>query len=165
MTPARKQTDRRMPRSFRGGAKRGFALIETMVGLTVFALALTGLAPLMVSTAKRSAQTPRVALRNALVAEDARRLAVTAYASLAAGTTCTQTTDAALPNTECVTVSQLTSNLKLVTLVMTPSAGTLVRADTVLIERVNPALAYNPLNNASSSGSGSSGHSGSGHDE
>jgi len=141
--------------------RRGFTLIETMVGVTLMALALTGLAPLMVSTAKRTGQTPKIAIRNALVAEDARRLSVTAYSSLPPGTTCTQSTDASLPNTECITVSQVNSNLKLVSIVMTPATGSLINPDTVLIERVNPALDYNPLAIPPAS-TGSSGHSGSG---
>ena len=148
----------RSPRARR--LRRGFTLIETMVGITVMALALTGLAPLMVSTAKRTGQTPKIAIRNALVAEDARRYSVTAYGNLTAGTSCTQSTDASLPNTECITVSQVNTNLKLVTIVMTPATGSLINADTVVIERVNPALAYNPL----AVPPASSGHSSSGAD-
>jgi len=117
-----------------------------MVAVTVLALGVTGLAPLMVSQARRSVETSRVALRNAAMASVSRRLAVTGYTTLVAGTTCRSYSNATFPYAACYTVSTVSTTVKRVTVVVTPAVTPTVKPDTVSFNRLNPAAAYNPLN-------------------
>jgi prepilin-type N-terminal cleavage/methylation domain-containing protein len=134
------------PRRPSRAARHGFTLIETMVAVTVLALGVTGLAPLMVSQARRSVETSRVALRNAAMASTTRRLAVRGYANLVAGTTCTTVSQGTFPYSSCYTVSVVNSKLKQITVVVTPNVLPTLKPDTVVLQRMSTLTAYNPLN-------------------
>jgi len=134
---------RRRPRA---RLRRGFTLIETMVAVTVLAIGVTGLAPLMVSQSRRSAETSRVALRNAVMASTTRRLAVTGWNTLVAGTTCKTVTQGTFPYSACYTVSVVNSKLKQVTVIVTPAVQPTLKPDTVIFNRITSLTAYNPLN-------------------
>ena len=129
----------------RQSAPRGFTLIELLVSLTVLALALVGIAPMMLKVAHRTTDISRTAYRNAAVTAAARRQSLLSWTQLTAGTSCDTITAPPLPNKTCTTVSTVSSNLKRVTIVVKPDSTLGLRPDTLVVDRSNLAF-YNPMN-------------------
>jgi len=124
----------------------GISLIETVVSITVLALALTGIGPMMLTTARSSNAVPLVAQRSAAMAATARRYSVLSYDQLVPGTTCRTVSAEPFPHSTCTTITAVSATFVRIRVVVTPNTTPAIRPDTVVIERANLVAAYNPFN-------------------
>jgi Tfp pilus assembly protein PilV len=122
----------------RAGNRRGAALIEVMIALTVMVIGLTGVAGMTVSAGKRASMLTGVGGRVAIQTQVLDQLMVLPYAQLPAKAGCTSLTTMPYPHSRCTTVTDVTSDRRQITVVFTPTSRYL-RADTVVFERANAA--------------------------
>ena len=118
--------------------KKGFILMEVVVGITLLALILTPLAAMVFKITKRSHTIIGNAYRNGVLMEQVNLLESLPYDSLAVGTTTSTTTDKPYPRTVKVTVAQYYVKWqmkgKTVVLVITPT-NPLYKPDTTKFVR------------------------------
>ena len=124
----------------RGQNRRGAALVEIMVGMTVMVIGLTGVAGMTVSAGKRAAGIAGAGGRTAIQTHVVDQLMVLPYAQLPAQAGCASFTTRPFPHQRCVTVADVATDRRQITVVFTPNARYL-RADTVVFERANAASA------------------------
>jgi hypothetical protein len=118
------------------------SLVELTVAVTFLGVVLTTIAGLTVEAAQRAQTLAGQSRRQAAVVEEVNRLTSLPWASLTPGTSCQTLTDVGFPHTRCVTVTSITSFMRQVRLIVTPSQPG-VRPDTVLFTRANaPAVNY-----------------------
>jgi prepilin-type N-terminal cleavage/methylation domain-containing protein len=116
---------------------RGFTILEIMIALTIFAVALAGYGSLIYQYMRRTRTLDsRVALV-ALVTEQTQRLTVLPFDSLDSRAGCTTFTAGTLRHTRCITVTSVSATRKRVWLVLTPT-NTAIRPDTVWFHRLKP---------------------------
>ena len=120
------------------GNRRGAALVEVMIALSVMVLGLTGVAGMTVSAGKRATMLTGVGGRTAVQTQIVDQLMVLPYAQLASKAGCTSVATTPYPHTRCTTVTDVTSDRRQITVVFTPTSR-LLRADTVVFERSNAA--------------------------
>jgi len=118
------------------GNRRGAALVEVMIALTVMVLGLTGVAGMTVSAGKRASTLTGVGGRTAVQTQVVDQLMVLPYAQLSSKAGCTSVATMPYPHTRCTTVTDVTSDRRQITVVFTPTSR-LLRADTVVFERSN----------------------------
>ena len=102
---------------------------------------LASLGALALRTTYRSSSVETAAQRHAVVTRELSRLMATPYTSLPARAGCV-TTPADFPHTQCVTVTDLSPQVRRLTLVVTPARG-LAAAETVVLDRA--AVPRSPL--------------------
>jgi hypothetical protein len=122
----------------RSGNRRGAALIEVMVALTVMVIGLTGVAGMTVSAGKRASSLSGIGGRVAVQTSVVDQLTVLPYASLPSKAGCISVTTMPYPHSRCTTVTDVASDRRQITVVFTPTVRYL-RADTVVFERSNGA--------------------------
>ena len=120
------------------GNRRGAALVEVMIALSVMVLGLTGVAGMTVSAGKRATTLTGVGGRTAVETQMVDQLMVLPFAQLPSKAGCTSVATTPYPHTRCTTVTDVTSDRRQITVVFTP-ASRLLRADTVVFERSNAA--------------------------
>jgi hypothetical protein len=122
----------------RKSKKKGFILMEVVVGITLLALILTPLAAMVFKITKRSHTIIGNAYRNGVLMEQVNLLESLPYDSLAVGTTTTTVTDKPYPRTVKVTIAQYYAKWQMkgksVVLIITPT-NTLYRPDTTKFVR------------------------------
>ena len=134
------------PATQRLKARAGFGVIEAMVALIVLAMAMMGLAGMLMQAARvattMSARTGRAATQTKTL----NRLAALPYDSLATKVGCVTIAVQPFPHTSCITVTDVAggSGSKLVRLIITPT-DTRLRADTSYLTR-SVGAPTNPLN-------------------
>jgi prepilin-type N-terminal cleavage/methylation domain-containing protein len=126
------------------GSREGFTLVEIVVAMTILSVVMVTLAGLTFQTARRSISAQGNDQRQAVVMQQLNQMAAVPYDSLGAGsyTGCTTIT-ASFGYTRCLTMTQVNTNLRRMTIIITPTQP-LWRADTVRVERKKPPV--NPLN-------------------
>jgi hypothetical protein len=118
--------------------KKGFILMEVVVGITLMALILTPLAAMVFKITKRSHTIIGNAYRNGVLLEQVNLLESLPYDSLKTGTTTTTVTDKPYPRAVTITVAEYYVKWQMkgksVTLVITPT-NTLYKPDTTKFVR------------------------------
>jgi prepilin-type N-terminal cleavage/methylation domain-containing protein len=132
---------RRSPAINRGG----FTLVEVMVSMTMLSVASLSLGTLLFRAARMANATSAGSYQTATLAGTAGRLDAVPFDSLAAGTSCNTVTANPFPHTQCTTVNNVSSKVKTVIIVVTPSGNVLMHPDTTIITRTK-SVASNPLN-------------------
>lgn len=120
----------------RAGDRRGAALIEVMIALTVMVIGLTGVAGMTVSSGKRASLLTGVGGRVAVQTQVLDQLMVLPYAQLPSKAGCTSIATMPYPHSRCTTVADVATDRRQITVVFTPTVRYL-RADTVVFERSN----------------------------
>ena len=115
-----------------GARSQGFTLIEVMVSMTVLALGMMLLGPLLTRSARQAEVAAANSYQTAVMATLAARFDAIPFDQLAVGTTCTAVTAMPLPHTQCVTVTTVTAKRRRVSIVVTPTGSA---ADSVVFER------------------------------
>lgn len=122
----------------RKSKKKGFILMEVVVGITLLALILTPLAAMVFKVTKRSHTIIGNAYRNGVLMEQVNLLESLPYDSLPVGTTTSTVTDKPYPRTVKVTVAQYYVKWQMkgksVVLIITPT-NTLYKPDTTKFVR------------------------------
>jgi prepilin-type N-terminal cleavage/methylation domain-containing protein len=117
------------------GQRAGFTMIELLVTVVVLCVLLTGAATLMTRTYRGSTQSTASTYRTAELLSEASRLGALPYGYLTAGTTCDTVGGFTFPRIRCSTVTFLTSEMRQIRVVVTPTRNTLLAPDTLVFER------------------------------
>jgi prepilin-type N-terminal cleavage/methylation domain-containing protein len=124
--------------------RRGFSLVETLVGMTLISIAILSVARLDYNVMRRTLDVSRLSYGNASMLRQVNRFVSLNYDSLAAHAGCVTVTTGPTPNTACATVTTPSTGVKQVTIVMTLT-GVTARPDTVIVQRTS-ASGNNPFN-------------------
>ena len=140
------ETQRQRPETgWRLDARReGISLVEILVAMTLVSAILIPIAGLTALGANMSVRNAGASYRQGVLAQEANRLSTLPFASLPGAVGCTTVATGTFPHTRCVTVTNVSSTLRRVQVVVTPAQPG-VRPDTARFERANPPTG-NPLN-------------------
>ncbi len=131
-------------RSARRPNRRGFSLVETLVGMTLISIAIISVARLDYNVMRRTLDVARLSYGNATMLRQVNRFVALNYDSLDAHAGCVTVTTGPTPNKACATVTTPSSGVKQVTIIRTLT-GTTARPDTVIVQRTS-ASGVNPFN-------------------
>lgn len=120
--------------------RRGAALIEIMIAMSVMVIALTGVAGMTIHAGKRASTLASTAGRTAVQTQVVDQLMVLPYSALPSKEGCTTVTTLPFPHRRCVTVKTLSFRRREVRVVFIPS-NRLLRPDTLIFERSRGASA------------------------
>ena len=134
---------RRFVRQGRRGKRDGMSLVELTVAITFLGVVLTSVAGLMVESAQRAEALAGQSRRQAAVTEEVNRLTALPWAPLAPGSVCRTVNDPGFSHTRCTTVTAVTTFVRQVRLIVTPTQPG-IRPDTVQFTRANAPI-LNPL--------------------
>jgi prepilin-type N-terminal cleavage/methylation domain-containing protein len=118
----------------RPARRGGFVLIEVIVAMFILGIVLSSLAALMYSVSRGSFKSIGGAYRNGVLLQEVNRLEALPYDSLAVGTTTVTISALPYPHTRQLTITNPSTNVKTVTLVITPSIS-VYKADTAVFTR------------------------------
>jgi len=124
--------------------RRGAALVEIMIAMTVMVIALTGVAGMTVQAGRRSSTLATTAGRTAVQTQVVDQLMVLPYNLLPSKVGCTTVTTLPYPHRRCVMVTDVSFRRRQVSVAFTPSSR-LLRPDTVVFER-SRGVSNSPLN-------------------
>jgi prepilin-type N-terminal cleavage/methylation domain-containing protein len=127
------------------GSARGFTLIEIMVSMTILAVGVLALTSLLVRSSRTAEAASAVSYQTAILAAQLGRYDALPFTLLAAGTTCTTSTAAPLPHDLCITITNVSANVRQVKVVVTPTGPTSIQADSVMFDRSISGYPTNPL--------------------
>ena len=123
--------------------RRGAALIEIMVAMTIMVIAVTGLAGMTVHAGRRAATLTATSGRTAVQTQIVDQLMVLPYNSLPSKAGCTSVTAAPFRHRRCVTITDVSFRQRRVSVVFTP-ASQLLQVDSVVFERAK-GVSTSPL--------------------
>ena len=115
-------------------ATGGFTLVEVMVSMMLLSVGSLALASMLVRASRQANAASANAYQTAMVAETVSRYDATPFSQLAAGTTCTSITTP-FQGTRCTTINDISSKVKQVTVVVTPSGNPLLHPITTSFTR------------------------------
>ncbi|NIM49208.1 MAG: hypothetical protein GTN62_04610 [Gemmatimonadales bacterium] len=118
----------------------GISLVEIMIALSILAAVLVALGGLMFQVARHTRQSAAAGYRSAAVTSAAAWARGLAWDSLDTAIGCTTDTTGLLTYSKCVTVQTLSTNLKRVTVVISPTGSLVALPDTVEVDRNKPRL-------------------------
>ena len=113
----------------------GFTLVEILVSMTLMSIASLAMGTLLFKASRAAGATSSAAHQTAAMSSTVARLDVLPFESLVAGTTCVTVTTVEFPRTECTTINNVSSKVKLITIVITPSGNNLMHPITTQFRR------------------------------
>ena len=143
-TETETSTRRRRGPGWRTGVRRrrGSGLIEVLLAITIFALIATSHAAVTLRYATRIKDVKTGATRSAVLQEKIVRLAAVPFDSLPGRAGCITITTTDLPNTSCITITDVSTVKRTVMLVFRPTSSTMM-PDTIFMTRTKSSS--NPL--------------------
>jgi prepilin-type N-terminal cleavage/methylation domain-containing protein len=112
----------------------GFTLVEVMVSMTLLSVGSLALASMLVRATRQAGAASANSYQTAMVSAEVSRYDATPFSLLAAGTTCTAITSP-FQGTSCTTINDVSSKVKQVTVVVTPSGNPLLHPITTSFTR------------------------------
>ena len=112
----------------------GFTLVEVMVSMTLLSVGSLALASMLVRATRQAGATSAGAYQTAMISAEVSRMDATPYELLVVGTTCVAITTP-FQGTRCTTVNNVSSKVKQVTVVVTPSGNPLLHPVTTSFTR------------------------------
>src|SRR5690349_3448474 len=115
-----------MPNGFRRSLRRrltnrrGAALIEAMIGMSVMVLGVVGVAGMTVSAGKRATSVRGAGGRVAIQTQVIDQLMVLPYTDLPSKVGCTSVSTMPYAHSRCTTVADVSTNRRQITVVFTP---------------------------------------------
>lgn len=122
----------------------GVSLIEVLVAMVLMSAILIPVAGMTALGANVSTRGAGGSYRQGVLNQQANRLATLPFANLPAAAGCTTVSTGTFPHVRCVTVTDVSSTLRRIQIVVTPTQPG-VRPDTARFDRANPPTG-NPLN-------------------
>ena len=123
----------------------GFTLVEVLVSMTLLSVASLALGAMLFRAARQANAASQSAYQTASLSGRVSQLQALPFDQLPAqGTTCVTLT-APIAGTQCTTVNNVSSKVKQVTVVMTPSGNPLLHPITTSFTRTISGNANNPL--------------------
>jgi Tfp pilus assembly protein PilV len=119
-------------------SEAGASLIEIVMALGILATVLMALGGLMFQVARHTQRSAAVAYRSAAAGNAATWVQGLPWDSLDSAVGCTTDSTGPMPYTQCVANSDLSANLKRVTVVISPTGVVAALPDTVVIDRNKP---------------------------
>jgi prepilin-type N-terminal cleavage/methylation domain-containing protein len=113
----------------------GFTLVEILVSMTILSVASLGLGTLLFRAARQAEATSSASYNSAAITQQVSQLQVLPFDALIAGTTCETVADPAFPYESCVTIVNVNSKIKEVTVVITPSGNGMLQPVTSSFRR------------------------------
>lgn len=113
----------------------GFTLVEILVSMTLLSLASLGMGTLLFKSARQAGATSSGAYQTAAVQGALSSYDVIPFDQLIAGTTCVTVTDPSFPHQRCVTIVNVNSKAKNVTVTITPSGNGVLQPISTTIKR------------------------------
>ena len=113
----------------------GFTLIEVLVSMTILSVASLAMGSMLVRSTRAAGATSSAAHQTAAMSGTVARLDVLPFDALVAGTTCVTITAVEFPHTQCTTINNVSSKVKLITVVITPSGNQLMQPVTTQFRR------------------------------
>ena len=123
-------------RAARGEA--GASLIEIVMALGILATVLIALGGLMFQVARHTQRSAAVAHRSAAAGNAATWIQGLPWDSLESAVGCTTDSTGPMTYTQCVANSDLSTNLKRVTVVISPTGALVALPDTLVVDRNRP---------------------------
>lgn len=123
--------------------RQGVSLVEVIVAMTLLGVVLSSLAGLTFQVSRRSLNAAAEGYRQGILMQEVNRMTTTPWTLLTGAAGCTTVTGGTFPHTRCVTVSNLSTTVRRVRVIVTPSQPG-VQPDTITFER-SSAPAANPL--------------------
>ena len=114
---------------------RGFTLVEVLVALVLVSVCSVGLGRLMFQAARTARVSGSMTYQTAAMSAEVARLDAVPFDSVGTGTTCITVSTPPFPHTRCTTVNTLSSKVKQVIVVVTPSGNSLLHPDTTVVVR------------------------------
>lgn len=114
---------------------RGFTMVEVLVALVLVSLCSVGLGRLMFQAARMARVSGSVTYQTAAMSAEVARLDAVPFDSVGTGTSCVTVSTPPFPHTRCTTVNNISSKVKQVIVVVTPSGNTLLHPDTTTVVR------------------------------
>jgi prepilin-type N-terminal cleavage/methylation domain-containing protein len=114
---------------------QGFTLIEVMVSITILAIGILLLGGLLVRSSRTAEAASAVSYQTTAMAAEMGRYDALPFAQLVAGTTCTAVTARPLPHDLCITITNVSANVRQVKVKVTPTGNPLLQADSVMFDR------------------------------
>jgi prepilin-type N-terminal cleavage/methylation domain-containing protein len=125
--------------------RKGFTIIEATVALLLLSVGAAALGTVLVRSSRTANAAASTVRATALINSEVSRLAAIPYDSLAAGTRCDSVATGYYPHIRCTVVSSISTKVREVTVIVTPTGNTLLRPDTVTFRRAgnSASLALN----------------------
>jgi prepilin-type N-terminal cleavage/methylation domain-containing protein len=123
--------------------REGFTLVEIVVAMMILSVVMVTLAGLTFTVARRSLAAQGLDQRQAVLLRDVNMMSALPYDSLGNFVGCTSVSTP-FAYTRCITMSTPNTNLRRMTVVMTPTVSSLWKPDTMFVDRSKPPV--NPLN-------------------
>lgn len=114
------------------------SLIEILIALAILSTVLAALGGLMFQAARHTHLSAAIAYRGAAAEQAEAWIQNVPWDSLANAVGCTTRTTGPLVYSRCVSVADLSSRLKRVTVALTPESGPVMKPDTVVVDRNRP---------------------------
>jgi prepilin-type N-terminal cleavage/methylation domain-containing protein len=103
----------------------GFTLVEVLVSMTLLSVGALALGSMLVRATRQAGAASAGAYQTAMISGEVSRLDATPFELLTPGTTCVTITHP-FPGTRCTTINSISSKVKQVTVVVTPSGNPLL---------------------------------------
>ena len=124
-------------------ARAGISLVEIVVAMVLMSAVLIPVAGLTALGANQSVRGAGTTYRQGILNQEVNRLTALPFATLPSMVGCTTVGAGVFPHTRCVAVTNVSSTLRRVEVIVTPAQPG-VRPDTARFDRANPP-AGNPL--------------------
>jgi prepilin-type N-terminal cleavage/methylation domain-containing protein len=112
----------------------GFTLVEVLVSMTLLSVGSLALGSMLVRAARQAGATSAASFQSAMVSEEVSRWDAIPFALLTPGTTCVSITTP-FQGSKCTTINTVSSKVKQVTVVVTPSGNPLLHPITTSFTR------------------------------
>jgi prepilin-type N-terminal cleavage/methylation domain-containing protein len=119
---------------------RGFSLIEVVVGIVLFAVVMSAVGALSLSVSRQAVDAWGAAQRSAVATRLVNDLSLADWATLAGRAGCTVVLTGPFPRRECISVSDVSANVKRVAVTIDPDRPGLATS-TLYFERARPPAA------------------------
>lgn len=123
----------------------GVSLVEIIIALTILSTVLVALGGLMFQAAQHTRRSAAVAYRSAAITTASAWIQSLPWDSLGGAVGCITDSVGLLEYSRCVTVTDVSSTFKRITVAINPTGNLLVRAESLAIARNKPRMP-SPLN-------------------